>query len=138
MSFDVYVQTFELGQPSGLSRACIRKTFSPYLSELAQNHWQLMFGPNDFCSLYLKTVTGMPEQIHSITVDRPCADPRLWQGLARLLRLGNTILYFPGCKGPLMHNLNSAGHVPAGMLDALGKPIIVTNGAEIVGHIRFA
>jgi hypothetical protein len=52
--------------------------------------------------------------------------------------LGNTVLYFPGCNGPLVHSLNSASHLPSGMLDALGKPSIVTNGSEIVGHVRSA
>ncbi len=138
MSFDLYLQSFEHGNLAGLPRSLIREVFEPYLDTPGPDYWGLTFGPHNSCELYLSPLEGNHEQIHNITISRPCADERLWHGLAQLLAHGQTVLYFPGCAGPMVIHASAAHHMPAGMLEALGKPIVVVDGADIVRQIRTA
>ena len=138
MSFDIFVQCFENGEPAGIPRDAIRKAFGACLSEPEPNYWHLAFGPRDSCSLFLSLLAGTPNHIHNITVERPCADPRLWQGLAQLLAHDHTVLYFPGCPGPLLLSPQTACHLPHGMLEALGDPIVVTGGQDILQCVEAA
>jgi len=138
MSFEVYVQSFENGEPSGMSRAIIRSTFGNFLSESEQDYWHVSYGPGESCALALSALADSTEQIHNITIERPCADHRLWQGLAALLAIGNTVLYFPGCSGPLVRDMAVAPHMPSDMLATLGRPIVVCSGADLVEHVSAA
>jgi hypothetical protein len=138
MSFDLYIQCFENGEPAGLSRDLIRKAFGASVSEPEENYWQLVFGARDSCSLSLSPLEQSEAKVHNITVERPCSDARFWQGLARLLTHGHTVLYFPGCSGPLLFNPSAAGHMPPDMLEALGDPVIVTSGADILRSVAAA
>jgi hypothetical protein len=74
--------------------------------------------------------------LRGLSINRPCADLRLWDALASILALGNVVLYFPGCKAPLIANLNARQHVPLDMIEALGEPIIAASGAEILREIQ--
>lgn len=140
MSFDLYIQSFENGGPAGITRSAIRNAFrgALSLSEAEHNHWQLTYGPNESCALMLLPLVHLAEQIHSITVAGPCSNHLFWQGIAELLAVGNTVLYFPGGSGPLLLHLAVASHLPEGMLAALGQPIVVGSGVDIAHQIRAA
>ncbi|MFK2878159.1 hypothetical protein [Rhodanobacter hydrolyticus] len=138
MSFELFVQCFENGKPSGIPRDAIRDAFGAFLSEPESSYWHLSFGPRESCSLFLSPLAGAPSHVHSITVERPCADLRLWQGLAQLLAHDHTVLYFPGCPGPLLLNPQTARHLPRDMFDGLGDPIVVAVGQDILRCIEAA
>ena len=138
MSFDLYIQSFENGEPAGMSRQAVRNAFRGALSELERDYWQLTYGPGESCELMLSPLEHLGEHIHNITVSRPCSNNLLWQGLAELLAIGNTVLYFPGCRGPLLLNRAVAGHLPQDMLAALGLPIVVGSGADIAHQVSAA
>jgi hypothetical protein len=138
MSFEVYVQCFENGEPSGISREFLREVFGAALSEPKPDYWHLAYGPNESCELALSALPNTPEKIHSITVERPCTNSQLWQGLARLLANNNATLYFPGSSAPLVHSRTAGNHLPSDMLAALGNPIVVASGSDILRHVSSA
>jgi hypothetical protein len=138
MSFEICIQSFENGEPAGMPRALIREIFRGYLSESEPDYWQLSFGPRDSCALFLSPLNHATEQVHGITVERPCSDLLLWRGLIQLLANGQTVLYFPGCSGPLLIKPSAASHMPPGLLEALGEPIVVVDEADILRHIKAA
>ena len=76
------------------------------------------------------------DSVHQITVKRPCKDPRLWDSLARLLRLRTVILYSPEGPGPVVREETVTLHIPHGILHTLGKPVVIRNGQEIQATIQ--
>jgi len=138
MSFELYVQSFKHGEPAGIPRGVIRAAFSGSLSEQERDRWYISYSSSDSCSLALSALPDSPGQVHNITVERPCSNPHFWRSLVALLSVGNTVLYFPGCIGPLLLNAGAAAHLPQDMLASLGEPIVVSDGAEILAHVRAA
>lgn len=138
MSFDLYIQSFKNGEPAGVARSAVRNAFQGALSEPEHDYWQLTYGPSESCALMLSPLAHLTEHIHNITVVRPCGNHLLWRGIAELLAVGNTVLYFPGGRGPLLLNPAVASHLPEGMLAALGQPIVVSNGEDIAHQISAA
>lgn len=135
MSFDVYLQDFRSGEPAGIPRDLVRQAFGTVLSEVGADHWTLSFGPTSSCDLYLSALGNDPRYVHNITVERPCRDLRLWDGLAYLLAVEGSVLYFPDAAAPLASSA-VVGHLPSDMLDALGQPILVKTGHDILRSIE--
>jgi hypothetical protein len=138
MSFDVFVQSFQDGEFAGLSRQRVREAFGLALHESEPNFWQLRYGEGRSSDLYIDVHDPDPSQIHGFTVNRPCTDEQLWDSLIAILTLGNVVLYFPGCRAPLVTHASVAQHLPAEIIEALGEPIIVTSGEDIQREIREA
>jgi hypothetical protein len=76
--------------------------------------------------------------VESLCVFRPCGDLRLWDALLAILRLGPLALYFPGDTPPLMASESAGEHLPADMVQAMGRPRVVRSGREIVEIIKHA
>jgi hypothetical protein len=138
MSFEIYVQCFQNGKPAGIPRDFLRRVFAGYLYEQQENYWLVEYGPHDSCNLALSPLDNARDQIHYVTVERPCKDVRLWQSLVLLLGHKNTVLFFPGSGGPLLLRAAVADHLPLDMLDSLGKPHVISDGPDIVRYIENA
>ena len=138
MSFDLFVQCFENGEPAGIPLDAVRNAFGAALSEPETSFWSLSFGVGESCCLSLSPLPGFSSQVHNITVERPCSNMRLWQGLTQLLAHRHTVLYFPGCSGPLLSSSSAALHLPHDMLEALGEPILVSSGQDILRCVESA
>jgi hypothetical protein len=134
MSFDVYIQCFDKGQPAGISRARVRDAFGTAVTESATERWKVSYDARNSCDVYLSLDAGAGV-LRGLSINRPCGDLRLWDALASVLTLGNVVLYFQGCKSPLVANLNVRRHLPHDMIEALGEPIIAGSGAEILREI---
>ena len=138
MSFEVYVQCFENGEPAGIPRDFLRRVFSGFLTEPEENYWCVQYGPHDSCNLALSPLGNARDEVYQITVERPCKDARLWEALILLLGHKNTVIYFPGCEGPLLLKLTVAEHMPPAMLKDLGEPRLVSKGSDIIRYIENA
>jgi len=138
MSFELYVQSFKDGEPAGIPLGVIRTAFGGFLSEQERDYWHITYGPSDSCELALSALPNSLAQVHCITIARPCSNPRFWSSLIELLSIGNTVLYFPGCSGPMVLNAGAAAHLPPDMLASLGKPIVVSSGADMLARVRAA
>jgi hypothetical protein len=138
MSFEVYVQSFRNGEPSGVPRGKIRSAFGGYLTETEPNFWHLRYDDANSCDLNLTVDDADPGVIQGFAVHRPCGDARLWDALAAILSLGDLVLYFPGGGAPLVARTSVAQHLPMDMVEALGQPVVVTRGEQIQNEIQRA
>jgi hypothetical protein len=138
VSFDVYVQVFHKGESAGISRDSVRDAFGAgFVRESAPESWKVQYDAMNSCDVYLNLDAGAG-MLQGLSINRPCGDMRLWHALASILRLGNVVLYFPGCKAPLIASLNARQHLPLDMIEALGEPVMVGSGAEILREIQAA
>lgn len=137
MSFDVHIQFFEGGEPAAIPRDSAREAFGSKLAEPEQNRWTVSYDPQNSSEIYLNSGESV-ESLWGLSIYRPCGDLRLWDALASILKMGNAVLYFPGCKPPLVAKLSVREHLPADMIEALGEPVVVGRGAEILREVQAA
>jgi hypothetical protein len=138
MSFEVFVHCFEKGESASLPCTLIRRAFGPQLIELEPTFWQLRFDEANWCDLYLTVDEDDSSRIFGFMVSRPCSDERLWDALASILAVENAVLFFPGSRAPIVGRSDIAQHLPPGMVESLGVPVVVTSGAEILNEIHAA
>ena len=136
MSFEVNVQCFQKGECAEIPLQRVRDVFSPHLTEIDSQNWRIRFDDANFCDLYLRAHATDPELALGFTIHRPCADHRLWDALASILALGNVAIYFPGGRAPLVASRDVTEHLPQDMIVALGEPVVVTSGEEILNEIQ--
>ena len=135
MSFELFLQSFSDGAPSGIPLEAIRAAFGSALSEPEEDFWIASYGDGLSSDLFLVPLTGQPSLIHTLSIHRPCADERLYEGLWRILEQPGTLLYFPGGPAPLTRDGSIARAMPPSMREALGAPTIATTAAEILHTI---
>ncbi len=137
MSFEVFLQRFENGQPSGMSADAVRNAFTNFEDDSEPDYWHLRYAPNDDCHVHVSRPDDAHQQISALSIHRPCVDLRLWDSVLRLLQLGQWVLYWPAEPPPLvMADAEYANHLPAGMREALGPIRVVRSGDEILQLIR--
>ena len=49
MSFEVYLQSYEAGEPAGLRRAVVRSLFPVMADESEADDWLVRYGAQDSC-----------------------------------------------------------------------------------------
>ena len=138
MSFAVFLQCFERGEPSGVPRAAIRPLFPVDEADSEPDDWAVRYDDLNSCRVGVTALASDPTLVESLCVYRPCGDPRLWEALLAILRLGPVALYFPGNAPPLVANEAAGDELPADMVRAMGRPRVVQSGQEIVEIIRHA
>jgi hypothetical protein len=134
LSFEVFMQCFTGGRPSGVSAAAVRDAFSNIADDSQPDYWHLRYDHANTCHIH---VTQRGDLIEALTVHRPCGDSRLWDSIYRVLQLGSWVLYFPAPKPPLvMADAAHAEQLPPDMREALGPVRQVRSGEEIQKIIR--
>ena len=118
MSFEVFVQCYTDGKPDGVSATEIQKAFGPHLQIKEGNWWKAVYDNESDCAILVSFLPADRGLVHGLTVLRPCADQRLWDGLLALLRFGHLVLYFPAAEPPLLVAEESvSAHLPEGMVE---------------------
>jgi hypothetical protein len=138
MSFEVYLQCYDCGKPAGIPRAAVRSLFPVVEAESEPNHWSVRYDELNSCHIDVTPLAADAGAIESLCVFRPCGDPRLWDGLLAVMRLGSVVLYFPGSAPPLVATEQAGSALPPDMVDAMGEPRVVRSGREIVAAIEGA
>ena len=114
-----------------MPREKVQEAFGKQLTELEEELWRWGNDEVNACDIYLTFDERDKSKISSFTVERLIKDARLYDALLKILKLGNVVLYFPGCAAPLVADLKAAEHMPPDMIEALGKPKRVTTGKQI-------
>jgi hypothetical protein len=138
MSFEVFVQCFDRGEPAGLPWASIRRLFPVVDAESEPDNWSVRYDALNRCSICVSPLESDTALVESLCVFRPCGDLRLWEALLAVMRLGAVVLYFPGNAPPLIASGDVAQHLPDDMIESLGQPKVVQSGQEIVEVIERA
>jgi hypothetical protein len=134
VSFEVYVQFFERGEAAGVATADVLAAFPEAAPPDEFGFHRIAYGEQSWCELRLST--DADGHATAVTIDRPVAEPRLWDGVWRLLQLGNAVLYWPAADRPLVARAEVAAHLPRDMVEALGAPRIVADGGAIAAAIE--
>jgi hypothetical protein len=138
MSFQLYLQVFENKQPAGISLDSLREAFAGMLLEIEEDYWQVNFGPNLSSDLFLQFLPSHSEFVHTLSIDRPHRDQRLWQAIFELLAQTGMILYYPGAQAPLMRDLQTYSNIPDDLMASLGDPLMVNEASTIEAIIENA
>lgn len=115
--------------------ALIRSTFVDCLTELEEDFWQLRF-ENETTDLFLQPLQSDASLIHSLSIDRPCRNARLAEGIWSLLGSPGTVFYFPDCPSPLVRERSAGEAMPSSLRNALGEPVVVSSSLEILQVIE--
>lgn len=136
VSFDLFVQFYEHGEPSVVAVENVRAAFGDHVSGIDATHIRLEYNAENRSYIDLSPDTKSAGAVTGFAVSRPCGDMRLWDALAGILRLGNAVLYFPGGKNPLVGSTDTVAHLPQEMIEALGDPLVVISGQAILAHVH--
>jgi hypothetical protein len=136
MSYTVFISAFRDGSPLPFPVAPVREAFEPHISGGDSTSWRLRYDDLNSSDVYLHFVDGSSTEITGLSVHRPCGDRRLWDALAAVLRLGPVVLYADFA--PLIFEHATAAHLPKEMVEALGSPVCITTGDEILHAIQNA
>jgi hypothetical protein len=136
MSFDLFLFSFTNGRPSGLPRDAVQAAFGEHVRWNEDGSGWTQYDGTDGCHILISPFQSDPTLTASVSLNRPVADPRLWESLYQIMRLGNVALFFPGMTGPLVADPAVIPHLPPDMFDSLEQPVIVNNGVDILDQIR--
>jgi len=122
MSFDVFLQCHEFGSSAGIPRAAVRRLFPVDEARSGPDYWHVEYDKRNTCTIDLGTLESNEELLQSICLNRPCEVVAFWEGVMEVLRLGNVVLYFPGCPCPLVASGSVGHHLPVDLIESLGRP----------------
>jgi hypothetical protein len=131
VSFEVYLQCFERGEPAGIDRDFVRSLFPVIEDDSEPDYWSVRYDSVKAFHVSVGSMETNPSKVTSLGVMRPITDMRLWDALLQILRSGNVVLYWPGCSSPLVASEPTTAHLPSDMVETLGKPIVVKTSREI-------
>lgn len=114
----------------------MRSLFPVVETESEADYWFVKYDDLNTCHIGVRAVPSDPDLLASLCVFRPCSDPRLWEALVATMRLGNVVLYFPGCRCPLVAAEATVAHLPADLTESLGRPQVVSTAEQVAEAVR--
>jgi hypothetical protein len=138
VSFEVFLQCFDRGEPAGITRGKIRPLFPIVEAEADVDFWPVRYDDLNSCEISLDPLSSDPSMVTAIAVRRACGDLRLWEALLEIMRLGHTVLYVPGDCPPLVTSPEVSDHLPSDMVQALGQPKLVATAQDILDAVYAA
>jgi len=136
MGFELYLDVYKDGEHCGISYQRALDAFEGFATILEPALWQVKYDETSSCDIYVSLAEDDASEVSSFMVERPCADRRLWESLFAIMRLGNVVLYYPGCSAPLVASEDVIPHLPHDMIDSLGQPLCIRSGEEIAIRIK--
>ena len=138
MSFDIYLLTFgkdESGDRLRFNRLIVEKAFETIALDRKSDYWPMEM-PDGLLTLGTVSI-DLQSRIEGFSVNSPPAAMAFWDAMYDVLRQTPTLLAWPG-RGPsyCVTLSNYAGLAPAGMIEELGEPTVVTSGADISAAIE--
>lgn len=128
MSLDLCVACFRNGEPHPEPTALLRAPFDPLVVSTEPRCLVLGLPGGQESLLFIDTIATADT---GFTLNRPVRDPALWRALFSALQHTGRVLVVPGDVPPLIGVADTAPHLPADMVEALGQPVVVTDGLAI-------
>ncbi|KAA8996931.1 hypothetical protein FJU30_19950 [Affinibrenneria salicis] len=161
MSFDIFLQSFEQGQPALFPFSIVETAFQNAIRgrEIDDNRYFfaleypvpssgepetiLMGGDaypcvvSDSADLYCTTEPGPSgPATYSFMVNRPAAHDDFWTALLKILQTTHSALFWPGDNALVVGQAETIAHLPADMIETLGQPYLVSTARQIVERIN--
>ena len=96
--------------------------------------WRIRYDEQNSCMMF---VNPDGELLDCICVNRPCGVKQFWDAVFQVMRLGNVVLYFPGCPYPLVANESARGSFANGHGEGgLGRPDVYRLGLRSLRSSR--
>lgn len=131
MSFEVYVQCIGETGRRGIPRAAVKSLFPVIEEESEPDWWRVRYDDMNSCEVSVSSIPSDREFLNSLCVFRPCQDPRLWEALIQILRMGSVFICWPGSPAVIAHDSGSHS-LPKEITDSLGTPRSVTSVEDIL------
>lgn len=133
MSFDLLVSRFEDGEPALFQSSVLVREIEPYVVETTPKWFELRFPDEAGCTVFADTASV---EMDGFNVNRPCDSPQLYEALLAILKTPGMVLVMPSECPPLIGLVDAADHLPADIVEALGKPVLLRSASEILQRIR--
>lgn len=134
MSFSIYVSTVNNDDENMFDRAVVERAFKDITVNQAGAYWNLR-SPDGHIASATIFIEEQPK-ISGFAANRPpsySGFPKFWDAMFEILSQTRTILFWPA-GGPRPHCCVAdpalVPDLPSDLTDALGKPAIVSSGAE--------
>ncbi len=121
MSYEYYLQAHLEEDVQEIPTASILSIFENFIVAKDEDYISLEFEEGNSCDIYMNTTDP---SISSFMVSRPCDSRQLGKCLYKVMLLGNFVFYEPDGKGPIIVSSATEAHLPADMIESLGKPAI--------------
>ena len=137
MSFDLYVGSFHAGEPQSFQACVLNDAIEAYIVDKEPTGYVLRFDGDKTsgCDLFVDTEA---ERISNFSIHRPVSDERLYAALLQVLQSPGTVMYMSGECPPLVGNYHSMAELPAGMIESLGKPVLIAQPHQLQEYISQA
>ena len=133
MSFDIFVQAFELGSRRTFSRDAFEDTFASYIVERRDGFVRLKFDDLNYADVYISN----SNEIDGFAVSRPPTDARFWDGIVQILHVARAVVYWPddARNSFFVADLSVAKELPPDMINSLGFPQVARQGSDLVSRL---
>ena len=135
MGFEVYVQCFGESEKTGLPRTAVRALFPIVAEESQPDYWRVRYDDKNACHIGVISVPSDEKMLKSIVVERPCGEPKLWDALISVLKMGSVVLFWTGSP-PLVSDGGAATNLPQEMTNVMGAAKPVNSADEILRLLR--
>ena len=139
MSFSIYVSTLNNDDKNTFDRAVVERAFRDIAMDQTGGYWNLRSPDGRIASTTI-FIKDKPK-ISGFSANRPPSYsrfPKFWDAMFEILSQTRTILFWPA-GGPRPHccvaDPTLLPDLPSDLTNALGKPAIVSSGAEIEAAI---
>jgi hypothetical protein len=136
MAFEIYMQCFDHGKPTGVPLSSVRALFPIVESESEPGYWKVYYEESDWCNIDMHLLATDATRVEYLCAFRPCGDMRFWEAILAVLQLGPVVLYFLGNAPPMVASEFAGQQLPRDMIEALGYPLVVHSASEILDVIR--
>jgi|ERR1700728_176149 len=140
MSFSIYLSTMNNTDGNMFDRAVVERAFKEIAVDQVGSYWNLR-SPDGHIASATIFIKDQPK-ISWFSANRPpsySGFPKFWNAMFEILRQTRTIIYWPAAEGPhprcCVADLTLVPDLPSDLTNALGKPAIVSSGAEIEAAI---
>ena len=135
MGFEVYVQCFGESEKTGISRTAVRALFPVVAEESQPDYWRIRYDDKNACHIGVIAVPSDDKMVKSIVVQRPCGDPKLWDALISVMKMGSVVMFWPGGP-PVVTDESVASNLPKEMTNVIGAAKPVHSAEEILRLLR--
>lgn len=129
MSFDIHLACFKGGGEQRFPKSIVEDALGPFIVSKEDGLWSLNFPDGGGGDCYIRN----DEEISGFIINRP-GGLNLYNCVFEIMRRTTTALFWDS--GIVIADHMRADDLDPGMVDALGEPIVIHSGADIVKAIE--